>query len=265
MFEYEFMTRAFIAGTLIGSILAMLSSVVVLKKLSFMGVGVSHSAFGGIAIGALLGVDLTLSALLFSVSIALFISWLSRRGGVNEDISVGVVFAASMAIGVACIGLMEESSIDLFSYLFGSILAVSEKDLWVAGIAFVIVALSFAILFKEFFVFSFDEEWARVSGVNVDRLHDYLLILIAVTVVVSIKLLGIVLVSALLVIPGAVGVLLTRNYLHHHFISLATALVSVWGGLYLSYRFDIASGATIVLTGSFIFFVAAISRAAKRA
>lgn len=265
LFEHGFMVRAMIAGTLIGSILALLSSVIVLKKLSFMGVGVSHSAFGGIAIGALLGFNLTLSALVFSVAIALLISWLSRRRNIHEDVSVGVIFAASMATGVVCLGLMESTSIDLFSYLFGSILAVSRQDLIIAGVAFVVVVLSFIILFKEFFVFSFDEEWARVTGVNVDRLRDFLLVLIAVTVVVSIKLLGIVLVSALLVIPGAVGAMLSKNYLHHHVISLVTALSSVWVGLYLSYTFDLASGATIVLSGAAIFFIATIGAStAKR-
>jgi len=229
-----------------------------LKRLSFMGVGVSHSAFGGIALGAFLGINLTISALIFSVVVALAIGWFSRRGGVHEDVSTGVVFAASMAFGVVMLGLMKGSSIDLFSYLFGSILAVTETDLIVAGAAFVVVTGIFIYLRKEFLVYCFDEEWARVSGVNVERLQDLLLIMIAVTVVVSIKLLGIVLVSALLVIPGAIGYMLAGAYKNQYLISIASALVSVLSGLVFSYHFDVASGASIILAASFLFLLTSL-------
>jgi len=258
MFSHGFMIRAALGGVIVGTLLATLSVIVVTKKLSFMGVGVSHSAFGGLAIGALLGVNLTYSALVFSAMVALAIGWLARRGRIHEDVSVGIVFAASMAIGVVCLGLMEGYTIDLFSYLFGSILAVSWGDIAVAGVVFVITIGVIGALFKEFLVYCFDEEWAKVSGINVDRLQDLLLLLIAVTVVVSIKLLGVVLVSALLVIPGAVGFLLAQSYKQQYLYSILTALVSVWAGLALSYRFDVASGATIVLSASTIFLVAAL-------
>lgn len=258
MLSHEFMARAFIAGILVGTLLASLSVIVALKKLSFMGAGISHSAFGGIAIGALLGVDLTYSALVFSVTIALLIGWLSRRGRIHEDISVGVVFAASMAVGVVCLGLMRGYSIDLFSYLFGSILAVSQEDLMLAGVALAGAGVVMAYFYKEFQVYCFDEEWARVSGVNVDRLQDILLTLIATAIVVSIKLLGALLVSALLVIPGAVAYQLANNYRVQFPIAIACSLVSVILGLTLSYRFDIASGAAIALSACGIFLISTI-------
>jgi len=258
MLSHGFMLRAVAAGVVVGTVLAALSVIIVLKKLSFMGVGVSHSAFGGLAMGALLGVDLTLSALVFSTLVALAVGWLSRRGRIHEDVSVGIVFAVSMAIGVVCLGLMEGYNIDLFSYLFGSILAVSEGDLLMAAAVAALVSGAMALLFKEFLVYCFDEEWARVSGVNVDRLQDLLLVMIAVTVVVSIKLLGVVLVSALLVIPGATGLLVARSYRVLYVYSIATALVSTMTGLFLSYSFDIASGATIVLSAASLFLVAAL-------
>jgi len=258
MLSHEFMARAFIAGILIGTLLATLSVIVALKKLSFMGAGISHSAFGGIAIGALLGVDLTYSALVFSVTIALLIGWLSRRGRIHEDISVGVVFAASMAVGVVCLGLMRGYSIDLFSYLFGSILSVSQEDLFLAAGALAVTAALMTYFYKEFQVYCFDEEWARVCGVNVDRLQDVLLTLIAAAVVVSIKLLGALLVSALLVIPGAVAYQLAGNYRVQFPIAIACSLVSVILGLTLSYRFDIASGAAIALSASGFFLVSTL-------
>lgn len=258
MLSHEFMARAFIAGMLIGALLAGLSVIIALKKLSFMGAGISHSAFGGIAIGALLGVDLTYSALVFSVTIALLIGWLSRRGRIHEDISVGVVFAASMAIGVVCLGVMRGYSIDLFSYLFGSILSVSREDLYLAAGAMAATAALMAYFYKEFQVYCFDEEWARVCGVNVERLQDLLLTLIAAAIVVSIKLLGALLVSALLVIPGAVAYQLAGNYRVQFPIAVVCSLASVILGLTLSYRFDIASGAAIALSASGIFLVSTV-------
>ncbi len=262
MFDHGFMVRAFTAGLIIGTLCAVISVFIVLKQISFVGVGVSHSAFGGVALGAFLGINLTLATLAFSVFVALIIGWLSRKGGVHEDVSIGIVFSASMAFGVMILGLMDGYNIDLFSYLFGSILAVSSSDLVIALTAFVLVIAVTLFLFKELIAYCFDEEWARVCGINVDRLQDALLIMIAVTIVVSIKLLGIVLVSALLVIPGAVGYALAGNYRMQFVISIATSLISVITGLTVSYYFDIASGAAIVLSCAFLFLLSALSKSA---
>lgn len=264
MLSTGFMPRALAAGALIGILCAILSVIINLKKLSFMGVGISHSAFGGLALGALFDVDLTLSALVFSTAVALLIGWMSRKGRIHEDISIGVIFAASMALGVACLGFMKGYTLDLFSFLFGSILAVTDDDLMVAVAAFIVVIALIVYYYKEFLVYCFDEEWARVCGVNVDRLQDLLLVMISITIVVSIKLLGIVLVSALLVIPGAIGFLLSENYRGMAVLSVVSALLSVVAGLAFSYRFDVASGASIVLSATFIFFLSAILTTQKK-
>lgn len=263
--EHGFMIRALAAGLIVGTLCAALSVIIVLKRLSFAGVGVSHSAFGGLALGALFGVNLEAAAFAFSAAVALVTSWMIRRGGVSEDVSVGIIFATSMAIGVAALGLMEGYSIDLFSYLFGSILAVSPRDLWLAGGALVIGLAAFLALFNRLIAYCFDEEWARVSGVNVDRLEDALMILVAMTVVISIKLLGIVLVSALLVIPGATGYALARHYRGMMAISIASALLAVTAGLVISYYLDIASGAAIVLSSAALFLFASLGGRARRA
>lgn len=263
--EHGFMIRALAAGLIVGTLCAALSVIIVLKRLSFAGVGVSHSAFGGLALGALFGVNLEAAAFAFSAAVALVTSWMIRRGGVSEDVSVGIIFATSMAIGVAALGLMEGYTIDLFSYLFGSILAVSPRDLWLAGGALVIGLAAFLALFNRLIAYCFDEEWARVSGVNVDRLEDALMILVAMTVVISIKLLGIVLVSALLVIPGATGYALARHYRGMMAISIASALAAVTAGLVISYYLDIASGAAIVLSSAALFLFASLGGRARRA
>ncbi len=258
MLSHEFMVRALAAGVIVGVLCALLSVPVVLKKFSFMGVGVSHSAFGGVAIGALMGMNVTYSALIYSVFVALGIGWLSRIGSVHEDVSVGIVFAMSMSVGVVALGMMDGYNIDLFTYLFGSILAVTSSDLIIAGIVFIIVAGALLLFYKEILIYCFDEEWARASGVNVDRLQDLLLVMIAVTVVVSIKLLGIVLVSALLVIPGAIGLMLAKEYYGQYIYSVLAALISVVAGLTISYHYDIASGATIVLSAGSLFIATAL-------
>lgn len=263
MLSHEFMLRALAAGIVIGTLCAVMSVFIVLKRMSFIGVGVSHSAFGGVALGAFLGVNLTFSMLVFSCFVALVIGWLSRRGGVYEDVSIGVVFSSSMAFGVVLLGLMKGYQIDLFSYLFGSILAVTNGDLAIALTALAAVGGAVVYLFKEFLAYCFDEEWARVVGVNVDRTQDALLLLTAVTIVVSVKLLGIVLVSALLVIPGAIGYALVENYRRQFVISIAAALASVVSGLTLSYYVDVASGATIVLSSALLFLAATAFARAK--
>jgi len=264
MMSHGFMQRALAAGLIIGALCAMVSVFVVLKRLSFIGSGISHSAFGGMALGALLGVNPTLSAMLYCVAVALLIGWLSRGGGVSEDVGIGVVFASSMAIGVVALGYTEGYTVDLFSYLFGSILAVSQGDVILAGITLVVVSSVVFLLFKELLAYCFDEEWARVRGINTRLIQDMLLVLLAVTVVVSIKLLGIILVSALLVIPGAIGRGMAENYRGQMAVSVLSALVSMMAGLFISYRFDIASGAAVTLMAALL-FVMSVAWARRRA
>jgi len=263
MFDHTFMIRALLGGAIIGSLLATLSVVVVHKNLSFMGAGIAHSAFGGVALGLLVGVDPRLSSLLYCVGVALSTGWFSRKGGVKEEVSVGILFAASMALGVICLGL-SRGGVDLASFLFGSILALSPLDLWLAAIAALVVGSLFLFYYKEYFAYCFDEEWAQVCGVNTSRLSNYLLVMIAVAVVVSIKLLGIVLVSALLVIPGAVATLISKSYHRQFFVAIGTALISVFCGLQISFSANLASGATIVLSATTLFIAAALLRPARR-
>ena len=256
MLSHGFMQRALVAGLIVGTLCAVVSVFVVLKKLSFIGAGISHSAFGGMALGALFGVNLTFSAMAFCVGVALLIGWLSRRGGVSEDVGIGVVFSSSMAMGVVALGFSGDYTVDLFSYLFGSILAVSNSDVALAGGTLAVALVVVVALFKELLAYCFDEEWAMVRGINTRLIQDILMVLLAVTVVVSIKLLGIILVSALLVIPGAVGRVLSENYRGQMALSLAVAQVSTVAGLYISYRFDVASGASVALVAAFCFFAA---------
>jgi ABC-type Mn2+/Zn2+ transport system permease subunit len=160
-----------------------------------------------------------------------------------------------MALGLVFVGIAHSYNVDLFGYLFGSILAVSTSDLWMIGILGFIVLATVAILFKELFFVSFDEELAKVSGLPVEKLYYLLLCLIAVTVVISIKIVGIILVAALLVIPAAAAFQLTNNFRPMMLISASLGALSGILGLLLSYWFDLPSGATIVLVATALFLL----------
>lgn len=252
---YPFMQRALIAAVLVGIVCSVVGTYVVLKRLAFIGAGISHSAFGGVALGYLVGLSPIGVAIPFSLATAMAIGWVSRKGKMPEDTAIGIFFASAMALGVLFIGLREGYNVDLFGYLFGSILAVSVSDIWlILGLGLGVIAVVL-LLFKEFFFLSFDEEMAAVSGLPTRTLYFVLLALMALTVIVSIKIVGIILVEALLVIPAAAAYQLTRNFVRMMLISVLIGLVSGVLGLFLSYWWDLASGATIVLTAAVIFFV----------
>lgn len=253
--EYAFMQRALIAAVLVGILCSVIGTYVVLKRLAFIGAGISHSAFGGVGLGYLLGLSPIGIAIPFSLAVAMAIGWVSRKGKVSEDTAIGIFFASTMALGVLFIGLKEGYNVDLFGYLFGSILSVSSSDIWIIlglGLGVVGVVL---LLFKEFFFMSFDEEMAAVSGLPVNRLYFLLLGLMALTVILSIKIVGIILVEALLVIPAAASFQLTRNFVRMMLLSVFFGVVSGVAGLFISYYADLASGATIVLTAAAIFLL----------
>lgn len=256
IFSYDFMQRALVGGLIVCLLCSFLSFFVVLRRLSFIGVGISHSAFGGLALGAVLGVNPFASAGIFSVLVAWAIGLTSRRGGMHEDTTIGIFFSSAIAFGVVLLSLSTGYRADLFSLLFGNILAITEEDLWMVGICGVFVGLFLFLLFKELLVCAFDEEVARVSGVPVALVYYGLLTAMAVTIVASIKVVGIILVEALLVIPAAIGFQLSNNFRWMLFYSLLSGFISVCGGLYLSYLYELASGATIVLCASILFFLA---------
>jgi len=256
MLAYGFAQRALVGGVLIAILCSMISFFVVVRRLAFVGMGISHAAFGGVAIGLVIGINPILAAGFFCVLVAMGIGWFSRKGYLHEDTVIGILFATAMAFGVLLVSIADVYNLDLMSYLFGSILAMNWVDIIVLAVLGALVTSFLALFFKELLFFSFDEETATASGLPVRLVYYGLLIAIALTIVVSIKLVGIILVSALLVIPGATGVQLSKNYRSVLVISLLTGVVSVVLGLYLSFWYDIPSGATIVLVLFAIFLMA---------
>ena len=258
--QYAFMQRALVGGVMVGLLTAVIGVYVVLRGMSFIGAGVAHASFGGVALGFLMGVNPLWSAIAFCVAVAWGIGAVTRRGGIKEDTAVGIFFASTMAFGVLLIGLMRGYNMDLFSYLFGSILAITAADLKMVLVLGVLVLATVVLLYKEFLYITFDPETARVNGLPEPFLYYLLLALVALTVVVSIKVVGIVLVSALLVTPAASAYQLSRSFGKMMALSAVFGVLSVVVGLVLSYYLNTASGATVVLTATAIFGAALLWR-----
>ena len=249
------MQKAFMAGILVSLLTGLISVFIVLRKMSFVGAGISHAAFGGVAIGFFTGVNPLLTAIIYSIMVAIGIESTGRKGRVSEDVSIGIFYSVSMALGVALVSLSKSYNVDLFGYLFGNILAISEADILLTVVTFVLVTGFMLIFLKDLFLSSYNEELAQVSGVNVVLLNKLFMAALAVTIVISIRIVGIILVSALLVIPGATARLFAKGLLSMLVLSCLAGVISVISGLLLSYEYDIAPGASIVIASAFIFFI----------
>jgi zinc transport system permease protein len=268
--EYEFMRQALVAGVVVGLVSSVLSVYVVLKRMAFIGAGISHSAFGGVALGLLIfqsaeRPDLWISLITagFCLSVAFAIGATTQRGPISADSAIGIFFASTMALGVLFVGLRKQYTADVFGYLFGSILSVTRDDVIAILVLATLVLLAIGLLFKELLFYSFDESMAQASGLPVPALHHLLLALLALTIVVAVKVVGIVLISAFLVIPGATARLLSGRFRRMMALSVLIGVGSALAGLVISSYWDIPSGATIVLT-QFAIFGAVASLRRKR-
>jgi ABC-type Mn2+/Zn2+ transport system permease subunit len=215
---------------LVSIVCGALSPFVVLRRMAFVGHGVAHAAFGGVALGVLLGFNPILSGAGFAIGVALLIGVVGRRGRLSEDASIGILFASAMAFGVVCLNLMKGYAVDLFGYLFGNLLAVTPADLGLI-VALAVVTVVLLLLFSKEFLF------------------------LALTVVISIKVVGAVLIAALLVIPGASALQLSSSYRVVFPLSVGLGVLAALGGMAVSYFADLPPGATVVLSSSALFGV----------
>lgn len=263
MWGYGFAQRALVGGILIAVACSLLSFFVVVRRLAFVGMGISHAAFGGVALGLAAGIDPVLSAGGFCALVAVGIGWLTHRGRFHEDTVIGVLFVTAMAMGVVLVRVANAYNLDLMSYLFGSILALGWTDVAIIAAISSLALLYELLFFKELLFLSFDRETAVASGLPVLAVDYGFLVVLSLVIVVSIKLVGIILVSALLVIPAAAGMQLSRNYRGAMVLSLLVSTAAVFLGLFLSFRYNVASGAAIVLV-LFALFLLSFSAASVR-
>jgi zinc transport system permease protein len=250
-----FMQKALFVGIIVSFISGLVSVFVVLRRMSFIGAGISHAAFGGVAIGFFIGINPIITAIFYAIAVALGIDFVSRKGKISEDASIGIFFASSMALGIVLISLSREYNIDLFGYLFGNILAITNHEVVFSVILAAFVFSVIMLFLKEIFMTTYNEEIAQVSGVSVRSINILFLIILAVSIVISIKIVGIILIAALLVIPGATAQLFAKNLYAMIIISCSVAVLSTILGLFISYEFDIAPGGSIVLTATAVFLL----------
>ncbi|MDD2252179.1 MAG: metal ABC transporter permease [Dehalococcoidales bacterium] len=255
LLQYQFIQNALIAGLLSSIACGVIGSFVVVKRMVSISGGIAHASFGGIGLGYLLGFNPVAGALAFSLGSALVMGTVSRKTRLSADTSIGVLWATGMAMGVIFIGLAPGYAPDLFSYLFGSILTVPRSDIILMGIIDGVILLVVFMFFKEFSALSFDEEFTRILGVPSFALYLVLLCLIALTVVVLIRAVGIVLVIALITIPAAIAYQFTRSLKKMMLAAVIMGMLFTTAGLWLSYQLDIASGATIILVSAASLFI----------
>jgi ABC-type Mn2+/Zn2+ transport system permease subunit len=254
-FAYAFFGRAMIAGVLIGAMCGALSVFIVLRRMSYIGHGLAHAVLGGVAVGVVLGQDLYVGAIVATLLAALLIDRISRRRGLHADASIGIVTTAIFAIGVATLSLAP-ARVNIEAVLFGNILGVGRVDLLVASgvaVAFLVVLL---VAYKSLVFTTFDPEVAAVHGVRVGTSELLFNLLTAAVVVASVRVLGVLLIAAAVVVPGAFARLVSRSLGVMLVIATAVGVASSVVGLYASYHADVPSGPAIVLTATAFFLVA---------
>jgi zinc transport system permease protein len=263
LFAYDFMRRALVAGIVVGGICSALSVYVVVKRMAFIGVGISHAALGGIGFALWLfqysqkpdtGIYLVTTA--YCIIVAVLIGLTSRTRRISEDSAIGIFFAVSMAIGIIFVFLRRTYATDIFSYLFGNILAVSRDEVYVILALAAIVVATISLFYKELFYFSFDEEMAAVAGLPVEFLRFALLTLLSLITVTACKIIGVILLSAFIIIPGATASLLTRNFHRMMLVAVVLGISSSIVGLFLSSALNLPSGPTIVIAQFALFVLA---------
>jgi len=251
--SYPFMQRALISGVFVALVCAVLGVFLVLRKSAFIGEGLAHISFSGIAIGLILGQDPILVALAVTLAAAIVISYVRQHAILHGDTALAIFSYAGFALGIFLISAYKGFSADLFSYLFGSILTISQADMLVcAGLSVLILAFVF-LLYNELALLTFNEETAKVSGIRTDILEYIFSALVSAAIVISMRIVGIILVASFIIMPAASALLMRTSFRKTIILSAAVSVISLVAGLSLSFYFDFAAGATIVLCNFLIF------------
>jgi zinc transport system permease protein len=248
--SYNFIQNAFLAAVLVSFITAIVGSLIIVNRLVFLAGGIAHTSYGGIGIAIFFGLPIFLSATLFSICASLVIAYIALKQKDQLDVFIGLVWAVGMALGIILIDLTPGYNVDLLSYLFGSILAVTNNDLLYMCVLLVVIAFIVSYKYKNILAVSYDSEFASLQGININFYYTLILVLSALSIVVAIKIVGLILVIALLTIP----IYIASNFANSLFsMMIISALLSSCFsiiGLVLSYIYDLTSGATIILVSA---------------
>lgn len=253
--SYEFIQNALLAGLLVSLAAGVIGSLIVVNRMVFLAGGIAHTAYGGIGLAVYFGLPIFLGASLFAVLAALIIASITLHQKERMDTFIGLMWAVGMAIGVVLIDLTPGYQADFMSYLFGSILAVSHSDLWFMGGLLALIVFIMTFWYREILAVSYDSEYASLRGINVKFFYTLILVLSALTVVVAIKVVGLILVIALLTIPVYIAEKLSTTLYMMMILSGVFSALFTLSGLWFSYEYDIASGASIILVSALTLFL----------
>lgn len=265
IFKYSFLQNAIIAGLLASVICGVIGVIITEKKLLIMSGGIAHTAYGGVGLGYLLGFEPILGAGIFSVSAAIIIGTVRQKSLIKSEVIISMLWSLGMALGITFTGLMEGYPPDINSYLFGNILSVTVKDLYLMTFLTIIISLTVIILFNDINSFLFDGDFYQISGNKNIFLEYLILILTALSIVALIRVVGIILVIALLSAPTAIASLFTKTLKSRISLSVIVSIILCIVGITVSYYTSVSSGATIVLISVAAYFlISVIKKIAKR-
>jgi len=255
IFHYEFLQNAFLTGIIIGIIAPLLGVFIVVRRLSLIADALSHVTLAGIAASLLVerkfammaGLNPLYLGMVFSVGGSLFIEKLRGVYKHYQELAIPIILSSGIGLGVIFISLANGFNTDLFSYLFGSVSAVSRTDLWVIFIISILVIFVIVMLYKELFLLSFDEEHAKASGIAAKSIHFIFIVMVALVIAASMRIVGILLVSSLMTLPVAASIRIAKGFKQTIFLSVLFGEISVLGGLFTAYYLDLAPGGTIVM------------------
>lgn len=258
LFTYDFMQRSLLAAVLVGGLCSVIGVFVVLRGLAFVGAGTAHAAFAGVALGFLMGWPPLLMAMIFGLATVWITGWVEEKGRMKLDVSIGILYTTTMALAILFIGLMKTYNAEVYGYLFGSVLSVTSEELRMIGGLSILVLGLISLFSKELYFIAFDQEMAEASGVPARRIFFLLLTLIALTVVVSLKTVGAILVFAMILIPASTAYQLTHSLTTLTWYAVLIGIACSVGGVLISAAWDIPSGPAIVLLSTAVFFVSVL-------
>lgn len=247
--QYDFMQNALFAAVLVSISAGIIGSLVIVNRITFLAGGIAHSAYGGIGLAIYLGLPILFGATVFAVINAIVIAALTLRKRNRVDSLIGIMWAFGMAIGIVFVDLTPGYNVDLMSYLFGSIIAVSSDDIFYLALIDVVIVVSVLLFYKQILAVSYDSEFASLRGISIKFFYTLILVLSALSVVAAIKVVGLILVIALLTIPTYLAEIFAKKLSSMMIISTLFAAFFSIMGLVVSYFYDISSGASIIMVG----------------
>ncbi len=261
--QFEFMRNALFVGILVSICCGIIGTLIVVNRIVFISGGIAHAAYGGIGLALFMGFSPTLGAAIFAVIVALLMGIISLKSKHRADTVIGVLWAIGMAMGIILIDMTPGYNVDLMGYLFGSIISVPKTDIWLMIPLCILILLITVVFYKEFLAISYDEEFSFIVGVPVKPLYFVLLVMVAISVVMIIRVVGLILVIALFTIPPYIAEKYTRSMGGMMALSSLLGILFTIIGLFISYNYDTSSGATIIMVAGTAFFLSELVASPK--